>query len=125
MGAIGRTMWVIADGHIPVDSTGPEPARTSRDEIAVLNTGDHDAEIEITVYYADREPVAGYRFAVGARRVRRVRFNDLIDPEAMPLGVDYGAVISSNVPVVVQFARVDTGSGSLALASILAYPGDD
>ena len=43
-----------------------------------------------------------------ASRVRCVRCNDLSDPEATPLGVDYGGLVESNVPVVVQFTRIAT-----------------
>ena len=49
-----------------------------------------------------------YPLTVAPHRVRQVRFNDLIDPQAMPLGVDYAVVIESNVPIVVQFTRHDT-----------------
>jgi hypothetical protein len=45
----------------------------------------------------------------------------LIDPEAMPLDVDYAAVINADVPVVIQFSRLDTSRGSAAIASTLAF----
>jgi hypothetical protein len=43
--------------------------------------------------------------------VRNARFNDLIDPEALPLDTPYAAVIEANVPIVVQFGRLDSGRG--------------
>ncbi len=124
MADIGRKLWVIPGGHIPETGTGREPEFTSRDELCVLNAGDADAELEITIYYADREPVGPYRLKVAARRVRQVRFNDLIDPEAMPLGVPFAAVVKSNAPVTVQFTRVDTRQAALAIASTMALPMD-
>ena len=124
MEAIGRTTWVIPGGRIPLQTTGPEPESTSRDELSLLNTGDAEARIELKIYYADREPIGPYRLVVAARRVRCVRFNDLIDPEALPLGVDYAAVIASDVPIVVQFTRVDSSQTALALLGVMAYPVD-
>ena len=124
MTIIGRTTWAIAGGRIPLRSTGPEPEFTSRDELFLLNTGDAEAHVELTIYYADRDPRGPYRLDIGSRRVRSVRFNDLIDPEAIPLGVDYGVVVSSDVPVVVQFARVDTSQSALALMGTIAFAGD-
>jgi hypothetical protein len=124
MKAIGYTTWVIAGGCIPPQSTGPEPEFTSRDELFVMNTGDTEARLSMTIYFTDREPVSGYRLAVGARRVRRVRFNDLIDPEALLLGVDYGVLVESNVPVIVQFDRIDTSQAELARQGSLAFPVD-
>jgi hypothetical protein len=122
MKALGQTTWVIPGGHIPLRSSGPEPEFTSRDELFLLNTGDRPAKVEMVVFYADREPVGGYELGVQARRVRSVRFNDLIDPEALLLDIDFGVVITSDVPIVVQFTRVDTSRESLAMLGLLAFP---
>jgi hypothetical protein len=122
MKAIGHKVWAIAGGHIPPSSIGHEPECTSRDELFVLNAARREARMELTIYYTDREPVGPYKLKVAAQRVRRVRFNDLIDPEAMPLDVDYGVVIRANVPIVVQFSRLDTSQPSAAIASTMAFP---
>src|SRR5436190_17611450 len=98
MDHIGTTRWVIADGYIPDRSTGPPPEMTSHEAAAILNTGEADAHVRITLYFTDREPVGPYAFDVGARRTRHVRFNDLKDPEPLPLGTEYAAVIESDVP---------------------------
>jgi len=108
-GALGRTTWVVACGHIPFESHGPEPALTSRDQITILNAGGRDAEIAITIHHPDMDPVGPYRFTVAARRIRQVRFNDLIFPQALALDRPFGAVIRADVPVVVQFTRLDSG----------------
>jgi len=86
------------------------------------NAGDRDADVEITVYFAERDPAGPYRLKVPARRTRHVRFNDLKDPEPIPAGTDYSSVIVSSVPVVVQHARLDTRQDALALLSTIAYP---
>jgi len=124
MTAIGRTAWVIPGGHIPLGSTGPEPEFTSRDELFVLNSGDAEARLALTIFYADRDPTRPYELTVDPRRVRRVRFNDLIDPEAIPLGVDFGVLVESSVPIVVQFTRIDTSQPALAMLGITAIPAD-
>lgn len=121
MEALGKRVWAIPGGHIPSSSTGPEPEHVSRDELQLLNTGDELAEVELTLYYADREPVGPYALNVHPRRVRRIRLNDLIDPEAMPLDTHYACVVRANVPVVVQFTRVDTSQEANALTGFVAY----
>ncbi len=103
MQAIGKRRWTIAGGRIPLESNGPEPEFTSRDEIAVLNCCDSPARLRIHIHYADRPAVGPYEVEVAARRVRRIRFNDLIFPEALSLDEDFGAVIYADIPVVVQF----------------------
>jgi hypothetical protein len=65
--------------------------------------------------------VGPYPLKVGARRVRHVRFNDFIDPEAMPLDTHYACVIRASVPVVVQFTRVDTTQEANAILGLIAY----
>jgi hypothetical protein len=59
---------------------------------------------------------------VKARRTRRVRINDLIFPEAVPLEVDYAALIEADNPVVIQFTRVDTGHAEKSWAGGIAFP---
>jgi hypothetical protein len=122
MRTIGRTVWAIPGGRIPVRSQGREPEFTSRDELCLLNTGSSEANVEITIFYADRDPVGPYRICVAARRTRIVRINDLIDPEAVPLETDYAGVVESDVPIVVQFNRLDSRQAENAITSTLAYP---
>ncbi|WP_027998173.1 sensory rhodopsin transducer [Sinorhizobium arboris] len=121
MEAIGRRRWTISGGHIPLESNGPEPAFTSRDEIAVLNCSGKAARLRIHIHYADRPAVGPYEVEVAGRRVRRIRFNDLIFPEALPLGEDFGAVIEADVPVVVQFSRFDGGAQPRNAVATAAY----
>jgi hypothetical protein len=122
MESIGRKVWAIAEGYIPASSTGPEPQMTSHETVCILNTGDRDAKVEITIYYKDREPGGPYRVTVGARRTKHLRFNDLIDPEPIPLDTDYASVIRSDVPVVVQHTRLDSRQAENALLSTIAFP---
>jgi len=121
-GGIGAKEWVIAEGYIPAESHGPQPQMTSHETVCVLNAGDQDAHVEITIYYKDREPVGPYRFTVPARRTRHVRFNDLRDPELVPRGTDFSSVIRSDVPIVAQHTRVDSRQAENALLSTIAYP---
>lgn len=121
---IGRKRWAIAEGYIPEDSTGPAPEMTSHETVCILNAGERDADVRITVFFADREPAGPYRVPVAARRTRHVRFNDLEDPERIPRGTDFASVIESDVPVVCQHTRLDSRQAANALLSTLAYGAD-
>src|ERR1051326_239263 len=59
--AIGRTHWAIAEGWIPDYSHGPEPEMLSHETACILNAGDADAHVEITIYFKDREPAGPHR----------------------------------------------------------------
>ena len=122
MEAVGHTRWIIAEGWIPPSSTGPEPAMLSHETACILNTGDRDAHISITVFFADREPAGPYSVTVPARRTLHQRFNDLTAPE-IPRGEDYASVIESDVPVVVQHTRLDSRQPENALLTTIAYAG--
>jgi hypothetical protein len=119
---IGHKRWVIADGYIPPDSTGTGREMVSHDVMCILNCNAQDAHVEVTLFFADREPVGPYRFTVSALRTKHVRFNEFTDPEPVPHNTDYASVIGSDVPVVVQHTRLDSRQSALALMTTMAYP---
>ena len=122
---IGRKRWAIAEGYIPSWSRGPEPQLTSHETVCDLNISDQAAHVEITIFYADREPVGPYRLIAGARRTKHQRFNDLRDPEPIPVDTDYACVIESDVPIVVQHTRLDSRQAENALMTTVAFPGSE
>ena len=118
---IGRRRWAIAEGYIPAQSTGPAPEMTSHETACLLNAGDGDAQVTLTLYFADREPAGPYRVVVPARRTLHPRFNDLRDPEPVPRDTPYASVIEADVPIVVQHTRLDSRQAANALLSTIAY----
>lgn len=121
---IGKTRWAIAEGYLPGWSTGPEPQLTSHETACILNANDREAHIEITVYFADREPAGPYRLNVPPKRTSHVRFNTLSQPEPIPKDTDYASVITSDIPIVVQHTRLDSRQTELALLSTVAFSSD-
>jgi hypothetical protein len=119
--AIGHRVWAVAEGYIPPTSTGPEPEMLSHETVCILNTAGDSARVEITVYFPDRDPAGPYVVEVPGRRTRHVRFNDLEDPEPVPIGQDYAFVVESDRPVVVQHTRLDSRQAENALLSTIAY----
>ncbi len=123
--AIGRRRWAIAEGYIPSWSNGPEPQFTSHETACLLNAGDREARVRITAYFTDRDPAGPYRITVPPQRTLHVRFNELEDPEPIPLDTDYASVIESDVPIVVQHTRLDSRQAENALLSTIAYAGNE
>ncbi len=122
---IGKTRWAIAEGYIPTWSTGPEPEMLSHETACMLNAGDSDAHVTITIFFTDRDPVGPYKITVPARRTSHLRFNNLDDPQPIPRGTSYASVIESDVPIVVQHTRLDSRQSENALLSTIAYSSDD
>ena len=120
MQTIGKKRWVIAEGYIPGASTGSGRAFESHETACILNAGERDAEVRITLFFADRGPVGPYRIRVPAKRTRHVRFNDL-EP-VVPRDTDYSSMLESDEPIVVQHTRLDSRRAELALLSTIAFP---
>jgi hypothetical protein len=120
---IGRKTWAIAEGYIPAWSHGPAPEFTSHEAFCVLNTNDEPASITLTIYFADREPAGPYQLTVPPRRTKHFRFNELTDPEPIPLGQEYSSLFVSDVPIVIQHTRLDSRQAENALMTTIAFPG--
>ncbi len=116
---IGKRVWAIAEGYIPEGDGFTDRALASHETACILNAGDRDAHIELTIYFADREP-ARHRLTVAARRTRHLRFDDLTDPP-VPRGPDYASVLVCDVPLVVEHTRLDSRRAEIALMTTLAY----
>ncbi len=61
---------------------------------------------------------------VPARRTLHLRFNEFEDPEPIPRDTDYATVLSSDVPIVVQHARLDSRQTENALLTTIAHAVD-
>lgn len=118
---IGKKVWAIAEGYIPGWSNGPGREFISHEAACMLNANDTEAHVEIAIYFSDKDPVGPYKVTVPAKRTQHVRFNDLTDPQPIPLATDYSSVIVSDVPIVVQHTRLDSREEANALLTTIAY----
>jgi hypothetical protein len=116
----GGLFWVIPDGYIPPESRGE---LLSHESICVLNCGASAAKLSIDIYFEDREPLEGLIEVVEGRRTRHIRTASLERKgERIPAGTPYAITVTSDVPVIVQYSRLDTTQPELALMSVMAYP---
>ncbi len=118
-----HAVWYMPDMYWPETTSGS--GYVSHESICVLNTGAEDAELRLTLYYEDREPIGPIPCHCPARRTHHIRMDRILLAEGthIPRGVPYAAVLTSSVPVVVQYTRVDTTQPELALMSAMAFPG--
>jgi hypothetical protein len=118
---IGKTIWAIAEGYIPSQSTSTQHDLISHEAACILNASDQTAEIDITIYFADRDCVGPYHVSVEPRRTLHLRFNDLQTPTPIPRDTAYSSVFVSSAPIVVQHTRLDSRKAELALLSTMAF----
>ena len=120
--SIGHTRWAIAEGYLPAPGpNGDNVALRSHESACILNAGDTDALVRITLFFKDREPAGPYLVTVKARRTSHIRFDELRDPAPVPLETEYSSLLESNVPIVVQHTRLDGRMGGISLMSTTAY----
>ena len=119
--AIGRRRWAIAEGYIPSESTFEARELMSHETACILNAGDREAHVEITIFFANRDPVGPYRVTVAPQRTLHLRFNDLRQPEIIPRDTDYSSVFESDQPIVVQHTRMDSRRAEVSLLSTVAF----
>ena len=116
-----KTVTIHRGAALRSESKFSDRALLSHETACILNAGQRDANIAITIYFADREPVGPYRVTVGARRTLHLRFNDLVDPQPVPRDTDYASVFEASEPIIVQHTRLDSRRAELALLSTIAY----
>lgn len=121
-GIHGSKTWFVPDCYWPEITT--EGHYVSHEAICVLNTQAQNACLKITLYFEDREPMEGFFAQCPARRTHHVRLDKLLDQKGnhVPMGVPYAVMVESNVPVVVQYSRLDTTQVNESLMTTMAYP---
>lgn len=102
----GKKVWIFPDAELPPEGGKEIPGHES---VIITNVGPQDAHIQVSLIYADREPVEDIEVTVGARRVRCLRTNVAEDfgGYTAKMGEQYAIVLKSDVPVVAQYGRAE------------------
>lgn len=117
----GSKVWFVPDAYYPTISNGHFP---SHESICVLNPGDKAAEVDITLYFEDRDKMTGFKAVCPAERTNHIRMDKLKDAngDGVPKGVPYAMMVTSSEKVIVQYSRMDTTQAEMALMTTMAYP---
>ena len=116
----GKKTWLIPDAFYNSHSNG----QTSHESVCVLNTSDKDAVISMTLYFEDRDKMAGFDAMCLAGRTHHIRMDKLVSKsgETVPMDTPYAILVESSIEVVVQYSRLDTSQAEMALMTTVAYP---
>ncbi|AYY13150.1 hypothetical protein EF847_11020 [Actinobacteria bacterium YIM 96077] len=108
LAAEGHRVWHVPDCFLPGTSVGDTP---SHEAFCVLNVSGTEAQVGLTFYFADREPIST-DVRVPARRNIHLRSDQAeMIGVALPADVPYACRIRSSVPVTVQYSRLDAQEG--------------
>lgn len=110
----GKKVWYFADGYLPekVDNGG----MVAHEALMLFNTAEKDSPVTIDVYFSDREPIKGIKVTAPAEKVVSLRL-DLpsdMDGAEIPLLTQYALRITSELPIVCQFGRLDTTQNAMS-----------
>jgi hypothetical protein len=121
----GSTTWYVPDTFLPepVPADGPY---VGHEAICVLNVTDREAALLLDFYFEDRPPVKDVAVTVPAERTRHLRLDkpEQIGGFRVPVAVPYAMRVRSDVPVIVQYSRLDTTQTQCTLMTTMAYPLD-
>lgn len=102
----GKKVWIFPDAELPPVGVNCIPGHES---IIITNTCDTDANVRITLFYTDKEPINDICITVGAKRVRCLRTNEEKDFGARTANFEeqYAIMLESDVPIVAQYGRAE------------------
>ena len=118
----GKKNWYIVDGYRPSPKPDPKADYTGHESVMILNTNDKDANILISVYFEDRDPVENIPYVVPAKRIRCFKTDDsnVLGGLEIGVGVQYSMEIKSDVGVIVQYGRLDVQQPNMAYMALMA-----
>ena len=116
----GKKLWVFPDLEMPKEGQGELKGHES---IIILNMNQKPANISMSFYFDDKDPVKDVNAIIDAERVRCFRTNNSNDFNGIELqhGKQYALRIESDIEVVVQYGRLDVTQPNMAFYTVMGY----
>ena len=117
---VGKKTWIIPDCELPLPGEGKMKGHES---VIIVNDNEFDVNIDVTIYFTDKECYSNIKWSVGAKKVRCFRMNNFDDMCGfeVPFETQYAMKLVSNGNVVVQYGRLDNSQSNLAFYTTLGY----
>lgn len=118
--SIGKKLWIIPDCELPEPGEG---ILKGHESVIIVNDNDKDVNIDVTVFYADKDAYKDIKWTVGAQRVRCFRMNNLEDMcgYKVPFDTQYAMKLVADQNIVVQYGRLDNRQTNLAYYTTMAF----
>ena len=111
--------WLIPDAYLPPAGDGPP---FGHEAVCILNTSKRDAHLRLDLYFEHRDPMLGIELVVDAERSRHLRLDDPVSLGGLqiPRETPYSIRLTSDVPVAVQYSRLDVTQPNYSLMTTMA-----
>ena len=118
--SVGKKTWIIPDCELPKPGEGVAKGHES---VIIVNDSDVDAQINVKLFFVDKDAYEGISWTVKAGRVRCFRMNNINDMCGfeVPFETQYAMKLTSNTNIVVQYGRLDNTQANLAFYTTLGY----
>lgn len=76
-----------------------------------------------TLYFEDKEPISGIKTKVGAERVKCFQTHnpEHFGKNILPVSKQYALKVESDIPIIVQYGRLDSRQKNLAYYTTMGY----
>lgn len=120
MKEFGKKVWFFPDGDRPPFGESPLKGHES---IVILNPNKSGANVKLTLYFEDRDPVREITVFVGAERVKCVQTHnrEIFGEHVLPVTTQYAIRVESDTPVIVQYGRLDSRQDNLAYYTTMGF----
>ena len=117
---IGKKLWILPDCELPQPGEGVAQGHES---VIVVNDSSKDAEIDVKLFFTDKDACEDIHWTVKAGRVRCFRTNNPDDMcgFVVPFETQYAIKLTSNTKIVVQYGRLDNTQANLAFYTTMGY----
>jgi len=118
--AIGKKVWVFADGDLPSHPAGVEDPK-AHEALMVVNNNEEQANLSVTLLFENADPKKDLMLSVPPKRVNCFRMDQPIwgGDYVIPFG-QYALIVESDIPVVAVFGRLDRRS-NMAYYAVAPY----
>jgi hypothetical protein len=122
MSNMGKKRWVFSDGDLPPPGD-KEPF--GHEALMITNLNKEAALVKLDLYFEDKDPVKGIDINVESERVKCFRLDKPLGKSGyrIPNG-QYALSVTSTIPIVAVFGRLDVRQNNLAYYSVLGFSAD-
>ncbi len=116
----GAKTWYFPDGYLPEQTDGKLEAHEA---IMIMNVNQETANIKMDLFFEDKDPVKDIQIEVGSERVLSVNLTVSKNTGGykIPALTQYAVRLTSNVPVVAMFGRLDTTQTNMAYYTVSSF----
>ncbi len=120
MKEFGKKIWFFPDGDRPPFGESPLKGHES---VVILNPNGTCANVKLTLYFEDTDPVGEIAVCVGAERVKCVQTHnrEIFGEHVLPVATQYAIKVESDTPVIVQYGRLDSRQDNLAYYTTMGF----